>query len=137
MVFDVSSLPISVHESLKCLFMECKWKCAKITFCFVFICHTVKAGPWKYCLTFNRSMAQKRLGTSALNYLPITLICCLLRSFESILNRNIMKTVSAHNLLSPIFCPLTNATVNHCLYFFILFTGNLLDNLFVSLLSLT
>lgn len=31
----------------------------------VIIRHTSKASPWKYCLTLKRSVAQKRLGTTA------------------------------------------------------------------------
>ena len=39
-----------------------------ISFYFVvLIRHTLKAGPWKYCLTLNRSVVQKRLGTAALD----------------------------------------------------------------------
>ena len=29
----------------------------------------LKAGPWKYCLTLNRSVAQRGLGTTALGYI--------------------------------------------------------------------
>ena len=40
-----------------------------VSFYFViFIPHTLKAGPWKYCLTWNRSVVQKRLLTAALGY---------------------------------------------------------------------
>lgn len=46
-----------------------------VSICFVlFIHHTLKAGPWKYCLTLNRSVAQKRLGTADVAHASVQFI---------------------------------------------------------------
>lgn len=50
-----------------------------VSFYFViFIPHTLKADPWKYYLTWNRSMVQKRLETAAL-YFHLTLCSVIIQ----------------------------------------------------------
>ncbi len=53
---------------------------------------------WKYA--YVQPVPEKSDGSNPSNYLPIALIACLSKTFETLLNRKFLKHLSSLNLLS-------------------------------------